>query len=312
MAEFLNKLFSKGALPKGDIVPMKVGMKAESLQKRGDLRSALEVYEKFLQSHPRSALALNNAAILHLELNNPKSACQLLERAIRVDPEYAAAWCNMGAAKRMLKDILGSRDAYENTLKLDPKNVRTLIGYARLFMDAKNPKRACQLLEKAVHLDCKNSVAWHNLGGARFKLGDIAGAKNAFETALKLDPRDEITRKSLQDVLTTEKMMAHAHRTGATLRGQGGTIFSDKHGTLVCAKCGVKYTEFGQVSITNKALGGASCNNCGKFYCEPCVSKVLHSGVSPMICICGKSRAQFGDDGYVSMSNFKELVVFCA
>jgi tetratricopeptide (TPR) repeat protein len=312
MAGFFRNMFSKPALPKGDIVPMSVGMKAKALAARGDHRAALEVYEAFLQSHPQSALALNNAADLCLKLNSPQRACQLLERAIQVDPEYVGAWCNLGEAKRMKRDFLGSVKAFETALKYDSKNTVAKIGFASLCLDIKNAKRACTLLEEVLSVDKKNAVAWHNLGVAKFMYRDLIGAKEAYQMALQLDPHDSQSREGIERVKITESMVIATRQRGATLSGGDGTVFSERHRILVCVKCHGEYTEFGQVNASCRALGGALCRSCGKFYCEPCVSKTLHSDVSPMICICGKSRVRLNNDGRVAMDNFEELVVFRA
>jgi hypothetical protein len=80
-----------------------------------------------------------------------------------------------------------------------------------------------------------------------------------------------------------------------------------------CTHCGQMFTRMGRVR-QNRALGGAECRYCGNFYCERCVSAVIHggSGRKRLTCACGKSKAWLGDDGCVAMDNFEELVVFRA
>lgn len=104
---------------------MRVGRKAKTLASRGDQRGALAIYTAFLDSHPDSALGLNNAACLCLEMENPQEARQFLERAVKVDPEYSTAWSNLGAARATLGDLVGAQQALQNALRLDPANELT-------------------------------------------------------------------------------------------------------------------------------------------------------------------------------------------
>ena len=118
------------------------------------------------------------------------------------------------------------------------------------------------------------------------------------------------TRLEMNNALADLK--ASVSRAGGVMYTRDGRVISGSNAQYTCSTCGRKYTESGQVTINNRALGGALCRSCSKFYCESCVSKALHAGTTSgsMICACGKSRAQFGEDGYVAMDNFKELVVY--
>ena len=85
-------------------------------------------------------------------------------------------------------------------------------------------------------------------------------------------------------------------------------LFSSKY---ICASCGEKYTESGEVSSQSRAYGGVSCRNCGNFYFEPCVSKVLLSHLNrqrSMACERGKSRTWI-ECGSLLFENFNELAV---
>lgn len=83
-----------------------------------------------------------------------------------------------------------------------------------------------------------------------------------------------------------------------------------------CTSCGEQFLEFRLMPTKRpapgRALGGALCRSCGRFYCEPCVAKALQSVSGPreMQCQCKKSKARLDDYGQLALDNFKELVVF--
>lgn len=312
MFRWIKNLFGHRSWPKGRLVPAAVGTQAEKLAAQGNLRGAVAVYEKFLSNYPDSAHALNNAAGFLLELGDGRKAKEFLEKALKIDPDYDAALCNLAEAKLMLKDLLGARDTFERALRTHPRSVSARMGLGRMFLELKNGKMACQHLAEAVSLQPRNPVAWHNLGAARMMVGDLDGAEEAFKKVLAIDPRSESGRQGLMRVQSMRQMAAIARHSGATVRTRDGTIISGANRTVVCHACSRRYTEHGQVRLGERSLGGALCRICGKFYCEPCVARVVHSPTALMQCACGKARAMIGENGYVKLEGFEELVVFPA
>lgn len=103
-------------------LPTEKQILVNDLTAKGKLREALAIYEEFLRSQTHSLQALNNAASLYNRLREPRKACELLKRAIDLDPTYVRAWNNLGAARAMLGDAVGAREAFETSLKHDPDN----------------------------------------------------------------------------------------------------------------------------------------------------------------------------------------------
>jgi tetratricopeptide (TPR) repeat protein len=110
------------ARPEDDRLPIEREREADRLEAAGRLPEALRIYEEYLQSHSRSVMALNNAALLHIQARQPQRALPLLEKAIHLDPSYVKAWNNIGTARFMLRDLAGARSAFKTTLQLDPRN----------------------------------------------------------------------------------------------------------------------------------------------------------------------------------------------
>jgi len=290
---------------------MAVGMEAKELHAQGNLRGALAVYETFLANHPDSALGLNNAANLLLELEEGHRAKEYLERAVKIDPEYESALCNLAEAKHMLKDHLGARQAFVQALAKNPRSVPARMGLGGMFLDLENGEMAHQYLSEAVRSEPRQPVAWYNLGRAKMMLGDLDGAEEAFERVLAIDSRAEHARQGLLHVRQLRQTAARYRETGGVVR-VGQTVISDRNRVLVCHKCDHNYVEHGQVTASERSLGGALCRSCGKFYCEPCVARIVHSGDGSMRCACGDARTALGEAGYLTFEGFEELVVFRA
>lgn len=302
-----------GDLPGGAQVPMHIGQKAKALAARGDLQAAVKVYEDFLCSKPDSALALNNAACFCLKMENPKKARHFLERAVRVDPHYAQAWCNLAEAKLMDRDFGGAADDFRTALKYEPTSITARIAFARLFLDKwKNGQRACELLEEASRLDGRNAAVWMNLGFARMMLGNLTGAKESFERALKHDRKMAAAKEGLKQAHDLALSAARMERVGGVFRSGEGTVYSTHNAKVICTDCGAAFNEYGQTTLDNRAQGGLRCRSCGRFYCEPCVGRVVFNEASRgrICCECGASTAILGNTGEWTYQNFDELVVF--
>lgn len=316
------------------------------------IEKAKEALEKAIKIDPDNADAnANLGVLLARDLNRPTEGKKYLVKALKINPNHPSSLylkslratmkgedkmmifrrpkkgqaphskdSRLPFEKQMEADSLEAqgkyREAlaiYEDFLKAHPDSIQVLNNAATVYNRMRNPSKALQLLEKVVRLDPKYVKAWNNLGTAKLMLGDVAGAKKAYQKTLEIDPQNIIARKALLQAQTIEKQVKSANRVGGAV-SSGGTVYSTRNAVLVCAKCGQKYTEFGRMSIHNRAIGGALCRNCSKFYCEPCVSGFIHSGakIRPMVCECGKSKVRLGDDGCVAMDNFEELVVFRA
>jgi len=93
---------------------------------------------------------------------------------------------------------------------------------------------------------------------------------------------------------------------------ESGLPILPREATRVCTRCEKEFSEHGRPTIENKAIGGALCRDCGRFYCEPCVARALlgASRGSAMDCECRGATAALDENGELTLHNFEELVVF--
>ena len=127
--------------------------------------------------------ALAGLAQLHLE---DIKAIDLLERAVRITPNNAAAHKALGRAY-----VENGREAegYAElviALLLDPNDVETLtaLGTWHLMMD--DPARAVAALERAVGIAPANRLAVHALAGALIRVGRVSEGKQRLQESERL------------------------------------------------------------------------------------------------------------------------------
>jgi Tfp pilus assembly protein PilF len=88
-------------------------------------RTELSLFESGYEVHPRSVKILNNLALQLLQPETAARARDLLEEAVRIYPDYPAAFFNLGLAHYLLKDESSAVLSYKTSLEMDPHAVKT-------------------------------------------------------------------------------------------------------------------------------------------------------------------------------------------
>src|SRR5262245_12729414 len=158
----------------------------------------------------------------------PRAAIAVLESALEVDPDHAAAWCRLSAAYLDIGEARESLDAAKRAMTLgepawahrlaslalvelgrhdeavvsaieavrrDPDDWRGLVTLAEALFFAE-PEQALRAARRAVELAPDEPRAHEVLGDAAMLAHDWMLAENAYRDALRLDPTNhEVTTK---------------------------------------------------------------------------------------------------------------------
>jgi len=91
-----------------------------ALFRTGRMQEATQWYERAVELYgDRSSKAHNGLGNLYRTLNKPVEALFHAEQAVRIEPDYAEAWLNLGAAFRDIGRVPEAMAAYARTLQLD-------------------------------------------------------------------------------------------------------------------------------------------------------------------------------------------------
>lgn len=116
-------------------------------------------------------------------------ALEDLTRAVRIRPDLAEAFHNLGFALEKTGDLRGAGQAYERALAIKPQYPSALnnLGYL-LAVTETDIQRALLLCQRAVELEPSSATYRNSLGWANYKAGRIEQAMIHFRTAIKIDP----------------------------------------------------------------------------------------------------------------------------
>lgn len=90
------------------------------------------------------------------------------------------------ALARRLKRGSRAAAAYRRAIALNPEGSPALAELARLMLARNHTREASELAERATAVDPRNALAWVTLGAARQARGDRQGARQAYQSCVKL------------------------------------------------------------------------------------------------------------------------------
>jgi stress-induced-phosphoprotein 1 len=116
-------------------------------------------------------------------------------------------------------------DKFSQAIELDPTNHVLYSNRSGAYASLKDYQAALEDANKTTEIKPDWAKGWGRKGAAQHGLGDLVGAKDAFEEALKLDPSNAQAQQGLQSV--NRAIEAEAKADGADPMGGLGNMFND-------------------------------------------------------------------------------------
>jgi len=101
----------------------------------------------------------------------------------------AAVWNKMGIAYQMLFNLQDATKCYQQSLKLEPKNVNVLNNLGTVYDSLKQYKAPEKMYHKALKIDPKPSLVLKNLGTDLLAQHQYKKGWEAYKQALAVDPQ---------------------------------------------------------------------------------------------------------------------------
>jgi tetratricopeptide (TPR) repeat protein len=137
---------------------------------------------------PKDARKAFEKATQAVEKKKWNDAQPQFEKAVAIYPEYAAAWFELGRVYQGSGDLAKARNAYEQSIKADPKFVKPYFQLAGVLYQEKNWQAAADMSATVIKLDPHSFVAAYVLNAvSHFRLGNAQPAEASARQAIKLD-----------------------------------------------------------------------------------------------------------------------------
>lgn len=155
-----------------------------------------------------------NTAVEAAKAGNAAAAVTAYEEAIKASPDYLQAHINVGAIYYEQGKLTEAASHLEAAVKLDSMSADAFKNLGLVHTQAGEFDKATAAFTRLNSLDAKAAGSgWAALGAAKKKKGDTAGAKAAYELALKSDPSDSKTLYNLGNIQKDAQQFGEAIAT---------------------------------------------------------------------------------------------------
>lgn len=181
-----------------DRVPVVLNNVGFTLQQMGRLDDAAQAFSAALELRPDYPLALVNLAeTLLLQEKYAESRDhyeQALAQGVRLD---ARGYSNLCLAKAEVRDDLSATLQHcQTALTAEPNNAMFMARTAHVLLLYNQNEAARQVAERSLR-EQPTSLGYRTLGDALARLGDVEGAVEAYQQALRIDPANPRARAGL-------------------------------------------------------------------------------------------------------------------
>lgn len=152
-----------------------------------NLDRAVELLDTYVRSQPNDPQALALLASVHLSQGRHARAASMMQDALRRgdSPEFHSM---LGLSLMRSGQPTNAVNQLETAYRKDPKQTQAASALVMLYLQSRQPQKALAIAQGLVKQDPKNPGFANLLGYARAQGNDAAGARQAYEQALKLDP----------------------------------------------------------------------------------------------------------------------------
>ena len=154
----------------------------------------------------RNAQVLVDQAKELYKNDEDERAAQVLEQAVKLDPNNAEAHLRLGMSYAALDRKPESDDEYKKAIELfkkkvdaDPKDASAFFYLGEAYNFLHRDEDAARNYREATQLNEKDEEAWYQLGMVLIKLARYSEAVNAFQKALELDANDYRATDGLEE-----------------------------------------------------------------------------------------------------------------
>ena len=156
----------------------------------GEYDDAIADYDRAIALDPNYAAAYNNRGVARAHKGDYDSAIADYDRTIALDPNYAAAYDNRGTVKAHKGDYDGAIADYDRAIALDPDYAAAYDNRGTAKAHKSDYDGAIADYDRAIALDSNDTAAYNNRGLAKAHKGDYDGAIADCSRAIALDPNN--------------------------------------------------------------------------------------------------------------------------
>ena len=180
------------------------------MHQQGQLAQAKQIYEQVLAKHPSHFDALHLSGVIAAQSGYPTLAVELIGKAIEVNPNYANAYSNRGAALKELKRLEEANASFDKAIAIKPDYADAYSNRGAVLQDLKRLEEALASYDRAIEIKPDYADAYLNRGRVLKELKRLEEANASFDKAIAIKPDYAEAHFNLGAVLQDLKRLEEA------------------------------------------------------------------------------------------------------
>ena len=154
----------------------------------GQVEEALNKTTKLLERFPQSVDLNNICGVCHLRLKQIEIAIESFKRAIKIKPDFADPYNNLGNALYAGGRVGAAIDVYKKAIEVKPDYALAYYNMGSALQEIDKIEAAIVSYRQATKINPDYADAYNNLGIALWEQGEIAAAIDSYKRAIKINP----------------------------------------------------------------------------------------------------------------------------
>jgi tetratricopeptide (TPR) repeat protein len=167
------------------------------------------------------------AAVQAEEAGEKHRAISLYEEMLKIDPDYAPGYINLGTIHFHLKQFTRAEELYRRATQKDPGYVLAFFDLGNVLDELERPDESIAAYQRAIELAPRYADAHYNLALASERKGERRAALRHWQAYARLDKRGpwaEHARGQIRKLLETEKLSIASRATKYIAPGSSRAI----------------------------------------------------------------------------------------
>ena len=169
----------------------------QMLEKQGDVRGAIEQYEKAIAASPRSISAYNRLGILYQRMGKFDEAERIFTRGLEAQPSSATLLNNLGYNCLSQRNYKNAEEHFRQALRTSPDFKRARMNLAITLVQSRRIDDGLAEFKQVVPED----IAYGNVAVICSNAGNYADAERALRKSLEINPDCAEAKRLLEQVV---------------------------------------------------------------------------------------------------------------
>jgi len=164
------------------------------LYNQGQFEGALEKAKLLTNLFPKAIIIHNIQGAANAALQEYDAAINSYKQAIKIRPDYADTYSNMGNALKNKSELDAAIDSYKQAIKIKPDYTEAYYNMGNALRKKGELDAAIDSYQQAIKIKSDYTEAYYNMGLALKDKGTLDAAIDCFKQALKITPDYEVAQ----------------------------------------------------------------------------------------------------------------------